>query len=132
MTIADITDESFQQEVLESAKPVLVDVHMEAGCGPCRAIAPKIAEIAHDLSDELKVVKLDYQTNREIVKRFAITGFPTLLIFWNGGLRGLLRGNQSMEALQKWVGRHVSEYMQGQQRRLEAQRRAEAQKAQSA
>lgn len=132
MSIIDITDESFQHEVLESSKPVLVDVHMESGCGPCRAVAPKIAEIANDLSEEIKVVKLDYLQNREIVKRFTITSFPTLLIFWSGGLRGLLRGNQPMEAVQKWVGQHVSEYTAGEQRRLEAQQRAEAQKGPSA
>ncbi|MEJ0037944.1 MAG: thioredoxin domain-containing protein [Gammaproteobacteria bacterium] len=134
MAITDITDQTFQQEVLDAKRLVLMDVHMEAGCGPCRGIAPKLAEIANDLSAELKVVKLDYQHNDVVVKRFAITAFPTLLVFANGSLRGIMRGNQPMEVLQKWIGPFVAEYVAGEQRRLarEAQKQAESQKTQSA
>jgi thioredoxin 1 len=132
--ITDITDQTFQQEVLDAKRLVLMDVHMEAGCGPCRAIAPKLAEIANDLSEELKVVKLDYQHNDQVVKRFTISAFPTLLVFANGSLRGVLRGNQPMEVLQKWIGPFVADYMASEQRRKEweAKKAAESQNKQPA
>ena len=120
MPTFDITDANFEKEVLQSPCPVLVDFHMEAGCGPCREIAPKVAEIASDLEDELKVVKLDILANRETAKRFAVTGFPTLMIFWGGGLRSLIRGNRPIEQLQAWVGTHLNEYRHVKRKREEA------------
>jgi len=131
MPIIDITDATFAKEVLESTSPVLVDFHMEAGCGPCRDIAPKVAEIASDLEGDLKVVKLDYLGHRETANRFAVTGFPTLMIFWGGGLRSVIRGNRPIEQLQSWVGTYMNEYTYAKQRREEAARARESQTGQT-
>jgi len=78
-----VTDESFDLEVLQSPVPVLVDF-WAAWCGPCRAIAPAVDEIASEYRNRLKVVKLDIDANGQVSMRFGIRGIPTLLLFKDG------------------------------------------------
>lgn len=78
-----VTDESFEDEVLESDLPTLVDFWAE-WCGPCRMIAPVIEEIARDYNDRLKVVKMDVDANRGTPARMGIMGIPTLILFKDG------------------------------------------------
>lgn len=79
----DVTDATFDAEVLESDKPVLVDF-WAAWCGPCRAIAPHLDTMAGELSDKLKVVKLDAQSNMPTARRFGVSNLPTFLLFKDG------------------------------------------------
>ncbi|HAC17156.1 MAG TPA: thioredoxin [Dehalococcoidia bacterium] len=79
----DITDDSFNAEVIQSDTPVLVDFWAE-WCGPCKMIAPIVEELAEEFGDKIKFTKLDVDTNPQSATNFGIRGIPTLLIF-NGG-----------------------------------------------
>jgi thioredoxin 1 len=79
----DVSDETFQDEVLNSDKPVLVDFWAD-WCGPCRMIAPHVKAIASEYDDVLKVAKLDVDENPAIPGRYGIVGIPTLMLFKGG------------------------------------------------
>ncbi|RMD88790.1 MAG: thioredoxin [Calditrichaeota bacterium] len=78
-----ITDENFETEVLNSDKPVLIDFWAE-WCGPCKAIAPAIEELAEEFEGKVKVGKLDVDNNQKIPIQYGIRSIPTLLFFKNG------------------------------------------------
>ena len=78
-----VTDQSFDQEVLQSPVPVLVDF-WAAWCGPCKAIAPTVDQIAVDYAGKLKVVKMDVDANMEVSNRYGIMSIPSLVLFKNG------------------------------------------------
>jgi thioredoxin 1 len=81
--VTAVTDATFAEVVLASDKPVLVDFWAE-WCGPCRMVAPVLAEIAVERADELTIVKLDYDENPETGQRFGVLGLPTMLLFRDG------------------------------------------------
>lgn len=77
------TDQNFDQEVLKSDKPVLVDF-WAVWCGPCRMIAPVIEELANDYDGKAKIAKLNVDENPQVSMKYGIRSIPTLLIFKNG------------------------------------------------
>ncbi len=79
----DATDTTFDEIVLASELPVLVDF-WAAWCGPCRAIAPHLDKMAGEMKDQLKVVKLDAQNNMPTAKRFSVSNLPTFVLFKDG------------------------------------------------
>jgi thioredoxin 1 len=81
--VADVTDNNFQAEVLESEVPVLVDF-WAPWCGPCRMVAPVVEEIAQERGDQLKVVKLNIDDNQQTAINFNVMSIPTLILFRNG------------------------------------------------
>jgi thioredoxin 1 len=80
--LPDVTDDSFQAEVLESETPVLVDF-WAPWCGPCRIIAPSLEEL-NDEVDNLRVVKLNVDENQQTAAQYEVMSIPTLIIFKNG------------------------------------------------
>ena len=81
--VADVTDATFEQEVLKSQIPVLVDF-WAPWCGPCRAVAPVVDEIANEFKGKLKVLKLNTDDNPKTAQSYRISGIPSLLVFKNG------------------------------------------------
>ena len=79
----DVTDATFQAEVLQSSLPVLVDFWAE-WCMPCKALAPAVHEIAREYTGKLKVTQLDVDANVNTTMQFQIMGIPTLILFKNG------------------------------------------------
>ena len=83
MSISQVIDTSFNEEVINSSQPVLVDF-WAPWCGPCRMIASTIDEIANDYKDRLKVVKVNTDQNPTIATEYDIRSIPTIMIFING------------------------------------------------
>ncbi len=81
--IQEVTDANFDQEVLQSATPVLIDF-WAPWCGPCRAIAPIVEELAREHAGKLKVVKLNVDDNPQTPARYGVRGIPNLLVIKNG------------------------------------------------
>lgn len=82
MAVLKITSENFEHEVLQSDKPVLVDFYAD-WCGPCKMMAPVIEEISEEVTD-VKVGKLDIDSELEIAQRYGVMSIPTLIVFKNG------------------------------------------------
>lgn len=101
-----VTEESFTREVLESTVPVLVDF-WAAWCGPCRAIAPIVDQIAAEYSGRLKVVKLDVDENGETSVRYGVMNIPTLLLFKGGKVVERLVGAQPKPAMLSRIQPHL-------------------------
>ena len=82
-TIPEVTDASFQAEVLESDVPVLVDF-WAPWCGPCRIVAPVLEQMADERGAELKIVKLNVDENQQTAAAFEVLSIPTMILFKNG------------------------------------------------
>jgi thioredoxin 1 len=78
-----VSDASFKTDVLESAQPVVVDFFAD-WCGPCKAMAPALEQVAAEMKGKVKVAKIDVDQNPDITQRYRIQAMPTLMIFKNG------------------------------------------------
>ncbi|GJQ20561.1 MAG: thioredoxin [Bacteroidia bacterium] len=102
-----LTDENFQEEVLKSDKPVLVDFWAE-WCGPCRMVAPIVEELAQEYNGSLKVGKVDVDANQKVSMQFGIRSIPTLLIFKGGKVVEQVIGAVPKRALTEKVAKHLN------------------------
>lgn len=101
-----ITDDTFQNEVLDAEQPVLVDFWAD-WCGPCRMIAPSVEQIAADYDGTLKVGKVDVDDNPAIPGRYGIVGIPTLMLFKGGEVVERITGALPKDAILAKVLPHV-------------------------
>lgn len=100
--IASVNDSNFDEEVLKSGLPVLVDYWAE-WCGPCRMIAPILDEVAEQYEGKIKVAKLNIDENPETPRQHAIRGIPTLMLFKNGKVEGTKVGAVSKSQLTAFI-----------------------------
>jgi len=105
--ILTFTDASFDQEVLRSEVPVLVDFWAE-WCGPCRMMAPTIDVVANDYAGKIKVGKVDVDANGDTAQRYNIRGIPTLLLFKGGRVVEQRVGAVGKSEVQKMLDQHVT------------------------
>lgn len=96
--IYTVTDASFEEDVLQSDMPVLVDYWAE-WCGPCKMIAPVLEDVAKEYADKLKVCKLNIDENSDTPPKFGIRGIPTLMLFKNGTVEATKVGALSKSQL---------------------------------
>ena len=103
-TMADaVTEATWEQEVVQSEKPVLVDFWAE-WCGPCHAVAPVLERIADERRDELKLVKVNIDEEQGLAQRFGIASIPTMVLFKNGVPAAAAIGAQPKGALERALG----------------------------
>src|SRR6185503_12871645 len=98
-----VSDANFDKEVLKSAEPVLVDFYAE-WCGPCKAMAPALEQVAADLKGKVKIAKLDVDQNPAVTQQYRIQAMPTLMIFKNGQVAAQRVGALTQKKqLQDWI-----------------------------
>ena len=95
-------EESFNSDVLNSEKPVLVDFWAE-WCGPCKQLAPTVEAVAAEKSETLKVCKMDVDLNREVAAKYGIRSIPSLIIFKNGEPAGVEVGALTKQQLEDFI-----------------------------
>jgi thioredoxin 1 len=106
MAVGKVSDASFESDVLKSAGPVVVDFWAE-WCGPCRMIAPALEEIAGQLGDKVKIVKLNVDENPNTAAKYGIMSIPTLMLFKNGEIASRQVGAAPKQKLHQWISAAV-------------------------
>jgi thioredoxin 1 len=104
--IREINDDDFEQVVLQSDRPVLVDF-WAPWCGPCRALAPTLAEVAADWADRARVVKLNVDVSPSSAERFSVRAIPTLILFKGGREVGRLLGAANRTEIARRLDHHI-------------------------
>ena len=107
MPSVKINDDNFENDVLNSTKPVLIDFWAE-WCGPCKSIAPALEEISDEMSSKLTVGKLNVDENPTISEKYNIRSIPALMIFKDGNIVAEIMGALPKSNLENWIRDHVS------------------------
>lgn len=100
--MADVTDQLFEQEVIKSPMPVLVDF-WAPWCGPCRMVTPIVHELEKEYAGKLKVLEMNVDENPQIASNFNIMSIPTLMIFKNGNPVKSIIGAQGKDAFKREI-----------------------------
>ena len=104
--IKHVSDASFDSDVIQSDKPVLVDYWAE-WCGPCKMIAPILDDVAQEYAGRLKVAKLNIDENQNTPPRYGIRGIPTLMLFKNGNMEAMKVGALSKSQLTAFIDSNI-------------------------
>jgi thioredoxin 1 len=100
--ILEVTDETFDSEIINSDKPAVVDF-WAAWCGPCRMVGPVVEELAEEYEGQIKVAKMDVDQNRQTPARFGIRNIPTIIFFKNGDVAQTIIGAQPKSSLEEEI-----------------------------
>lgn len=100
--VAEVTDQSFEAEVIRSQQPAVVDFWAE-WCAPCKAIAPVLSQLADDYGDRVKIVKINIDENPQTPGKYGIRAIPTVLAFSGGQVVGQLQGARPRSAFEEMV-----------------------------
>jgi thioredoxin 1 len=106
MEIDQVTDSNFQDEVLSSDEPVLVDFWAE-WCGPCKMIGPILEELASEMNGKIKIVKVDVDSNSQTAVNYAIRSIPTLIIVKDGSVQAQHIGAASKAQLENFINQNI-------------------------
>ena len=104
--INNVSDSSFEQDVLQADGPVLVDYWAE-WCGPCKSIAPSLDEVAKEYEGRLKIAKINVDENQQVPAKFGIRGIPTLMLFKNGNVEATKVGALSKSQLAAFLDSNI-------------------------
>ena len=104
--ITQVSDASFDSDVLSASGPVLVDF-WAAWCGPCKMIAPVLDQLAEDYKGQITICKMDVDANKEIPAKFGIRGIPTLMIFKDGNMEAQTVGALSKPDLENFIKANI-------------------------
>jgi thioredoxin 1 len=100
----DVTDKSFEDDVLKSEQPVLVDFWAE-WCGPCKMLAPTVEQVAQQYEGRAKIVKMNVDENNQVPPRYGIKGIPTLILFKDGSEADRVVGATSKDNISRMIDR---------------------------
>ncbi|PWQ99798.1 thioredoxin TrxA [Leucothrix pacifica] len=106
MSIVELSDDNFDEEVLKSNQPVLVDYWAE-WCGPCKSIAPLLGEVAEEYTDKIKVAKLNIDDNPKTPPTYGIRGIPTLMLFKDGEVKSTKVGALTKSQLTSFLNENI-------------------------
>jgi thioredoxin 1 len=106
MNTKPVTDGTFDADVLKSSLPVLVDFWAE-WCGPCRALAPKLEEIAQEFETQVRILKVNVDENQGTPQKYGIRGIPAMILFKGGQQIGQLVGNHPKDAIVDFIKKNI-------------------------
>ncbi|MEL6429751.1 MAG: thioredoxin [Planctomycetota bacterium] len=105
-TLTDVSDSSWDTDVLASDVPVFVDF-WAPWCGPCKSMLPYVEKLAEDYGDKVKVVKLNTQDNTEVAAKYGITSIPTFMLIKGGEVQNQVLGTQPYPKLKEFIDQHI-------------------------
>lgn len=104
--IVTVTDQNWDQEVLKSDQPVLVDFWAQ-WCGPCRMVAPVLEQLAGEMDGKVRIAKLDVDSNQETAYKFQVSSIPTFILFKNGQMADRMMGAMPKSAFENFINRNL-------------------------
>ena len=105
--VVALSDANFEKEVIQNTSLTLVDF-WAVWCGPCKALAPKLEEVAKEMQGKLRVFKMNVEQEKQMARKYGVRGIPTMILFKEGSnVDQLMGGNTSKEAILEMVNKHA-------------------------